>query len=63
MTVHLSTNKDSGQAFCNVVDSLGVRMSTSLYVADCLSCLRAALNQTQSGLQVIKGVLAEVGLA
>ena len=59
MTVHLSTNKDSGQAYCNVVDSQGIRMSTSPYVADCLDCLRKALNQSTSGLHVIKGVLAE----
>ena len=61
MTVHLSTNKDSGQAYCNAdVDSR--RISASLYVADCLDCLRAALNQSKSGLHVIKGVLAESGV-
>ena len=62
MTVHLSTNKDPGQPYCNAVDSLGIRLSASLYVADCLDCLRKALNQSNSGLHVIKGVLAESGL-
>ena len=62
MTVHLSTNKDSGQAYCNVVKGQGITISASLYVADCLDCLRKALNQSNSGLHVIKGVLAESGL-
>ena len=60
MTVHLSTAKESKQAYCNPVNSQGIRMSTSLYVADCLDCLRKALNQSKSGLHVIKDVLAEV---
>ena len=60
MTVHLANNKDSAKAYCNAVDSR--RISASLYVADCLDCLRAALNQSKSGLHVIKGVLAESGV-
>ena len=59
MIVHLSTNKNSGQAYCNSANSQEVRMSASPYVADCLSCLRKALDQSASGLRVIKGVLAE----
>ena len=59
MTVHLSTNKDSGQAYCNAANSQERKLTKSPYVADCLSCLRKALNQSTSGLRVIKGVLAE----
>ena len=62
MTVHLSTNKDSGKAYCNAVNSRSITISVSPYVADCLDCLRKALNESKSGLHVIKGVLAEVGL-
>ena len=61
MTMHLSTNKDSGQAYCNAVNTegKGIGMTTHPDWADCLSCLKAALRQSQSGLRVIKGVLAE----
>ena len=59
MTVHLSGNKDSGQAYCNAANSQGVRMTSSLYLADCLDWLRKALSQSTSGLHVIKGVVAE----
>ncbi len=59
MTVHLATAKDSGRAYCNAVDSWGIRLSTSPSVADCLDCLRKALHLSNSGLHVIKGVLAE----
>ena len=64
MTVHLATNKDPGKTYCNAVDGQGkgIGTSTSFYFADCLCCLRRALNENKSGLQVIKGVLAEVGL-
>ena len=59
MTAHLSTNKDSGQAYCSAANSQEIRVSSSPYVADCLDCLRKALHQSTSGLYVIKGVLAE----
>ena len=59
MTVHLATNKDSDQAYCDPANSQEIRMSSSPYVADCLDCLRKALDKSKSGLYVIKGVLAE----
>ena len=59
MPVHLSTAKDSKKVHCNAAISQDIRTSTSPYVADCLACLRKALNQSTSGLHIIKGVLAE----
>ena len=59
MPVHLSTSKTSRQAYCNAASSQDRRLSTSPYVAGCLDCLRKSLNQSTSGLHVIKGVLAQ----
>ena len=58
--MHL-TNKD-GKPYCKAEVSRKSKVTTSFYIADCLSCLRAALNQSRFGLQVIKGVLAESGV-
>lgn len=59
MTVHLSTSKTTQTPFCRAVSGEGAKVTTNSYFADCLDCFRAALHQSKSGLQVIKGVLAE----
>ena len=59
MTMHLATAKDSKQTYCKAEVCEKSKVTTSFYVADCLSCLRTALNQSRAGLAVIKGVLAE----
>ncbi len=59
MTVHLSTNKTTQTPICLSVSGEGSKVTTNARFADCLECFRAALHQSKSGLQVIKGVLAE----
>ena len=63
MVMHLATARDSSQPYCKAALGQKSRVTTSAVVVNCLSCLRAALNESQSGLQVICGVLRQVGLA
>ena len=59
MTVHLSTSKTTMTPYCKAVDGKGPKVTTSAYFADCLDCFREALHQSKSGLQVIKGMVAQ----
>ncbi len=58
MVTHLTANKDSQQAYCRAVGSQGIRTTTSVYVTDCMDCLRAALHQSHCQLHTIRGALS-----